>query len=304
LLSENLCADKSIKRGMFLLANKKIFTMKSLFDHICLQCSRLTTRAYSTSFSLGILCLHKSLRDPVYSVYGFVRFADEIVDTFHQYNQPALLKKFRRDTYEAIEDRISLNPILNSFQATVHKYGIGAELIDIFLRSMEMDLHKNKYDEADLKEYITGSAEAVGLMCLRIFANGNANMYDALKDHAMSLGSAFQKVNFLRDLNADIVGMGRTYFPDLRSKQLDAHNKRKIEKSIEASFQCGFDGIKKLPRSARFGVYVAYMYYLALFKKIRNTPPEKVLGSRIRIHNRHKATLLAYSFVRHQLNLI
>lgn len=278
--------------------------MKPLFDHVCLQCSRLTTRAYSTSFSLGILCLQKSLRDPVYSVYGFVRFADEIVDTFHQYNRPALLEKFRRDTCEAIDEKISLNPILNSFQATAHRYGIGMDLIDVFLRSMEMDLYKNKYDEAGLKEYITGSAEVVGLMCLRIFADGNADMYEALKDHAMSLGSAFQKVNFLRDLNADMVGMGRTYFPDLQSKQLDADNKSKIEKSIEASFRNGFDGIRKLPRSARFGVYVAYMYYLALFKKIRNTPPEKVLKSRIRIHNRHKATLLAYSYVRHQLNLI
>ena len=289
---------------MFLLGNSKISTMKPLFDHLCLQCSRLTTHAYSTSFSLGILCLQRSLRDPVYSVYGFVRFADEIVDTFHQYNQGSLLQKFRHDTYDAIEERISLNPILNSFQDTVHKYGIGMELVDSFLRSMEMDLYRKKYDEVELKEYITGSAEVVGLMCLRIFANGNADMYDALKDHAMSLGSAFQKVNFLRDLNADMVGLGRTYFPDLQSKQLDAENKSKIEKSIETSFRHGFDGIKKLPRSARFGVYVAYMYYLALFKKIRNTPAEKVLKSRIRIDNRHKATLLAYSYVRHQLNLI
>lgn len=278
--------------------------MKPLFDHVSLQCSRFTTRAYSTSFSLGILCLQKSLRDPVYSLYGFVRFADEIVDTFDHYNQRALLEKFRRDTYEAIEDEISLNPILNSFQATVHKFGIETELIDIFLRSMEMDLSKKSYDEAGLKDYITGSAEVVGLMCLRIFAKGNAEMYESLKNHAMSLGSAFQKINFLRDLNADIVGLGRTYFPDMQSQQLDADNKRKIEKSIEGDFECGFAGIRKLPRSARFGVYVAYMYYLALFKKIRNTPPEKVLKSRIRIDNRHKATLLAYSYVRHQLNLI
>ena len=278
--------------------------MKPLFDHVSLQCSRFATRAYSTSFSLGILCLQKPLRDPVYSLYGFVRFADEIVDTFDQYNQRALLEKFRRDTYEAIEDKISLNPILNSFQATVHKFGIGSELIDVFLRSMEMDLSKKSYDEAGLKDYITGSAEVVGLMCLRIFAKGDIHMYESLKDHAMSLGSAFQKVNFLRDLNADIFGLGRTYFPDMQSQQLDAENKRKIEKSIAESFECGFAGIRKLPRSARFGVYVAYMYYLALFKKIRNTPPEKVFKSRIRIDNRHKATLLAYSYVRHQLNLI
>lgn len=278
--------------------------MKPLFDHVSLQCSRLTTRAYSTSFSLGILCLQKPLRDPIYSVYGFVRFADEIVDTFHQYNQPSLMEKFRRDTYEAIDDKISLNPILNSFQATVHKYGIEIQLIDIFLRSMEMDLSKKSYDESGLKEYITGSAEVVGLICLRIFTNGDSHMYDNLKEHAMSLGSAFQKVNFLRDLKADMLELGRTYFPGLQSKQLDADNKSKIEKSIEESFQSGFAGIKKLPRSARFGVYVAYMYYLALFKKIRRTPADKVFKSRIRIDNRRKATLLAYSYVRHQLNLI
>jgi 15-cis-phytoene synthase len=293
-----------LRRHAFTNESKNLTSMKPLFDHLCLQCSRLTTRAYSTSFSLGILCLQRSLRDPIYSVYGFVRFADEIVDTFDGYNQAALLDKFRRDTYEAIKEKISLNPILNSFQATVHKFGITTELIDIFLRSMEMDLSKKSYDETGLKEYITGSAEVVGLMCLRIFSNGDAHMYDSLKNNAMSLGSAFQKINFLRDLNADIVGLGRTYFPDMQSQQLDGNNKRKIEKSIEESFQCGFAGIKKLPRSARFGVYVAYMYYLALFKKIRNTPPEKVFKSRIRIDNRHKATLLAYSYVRHQLNLI
>lgn len=278
--------------------------MKALFDQVCLECSRLTTRAYSTSFSLGILCLQKPLRDPIYSVYGFVRFADEIVDTFHLYDQRELLAKFRRDTYEAIDERISLNPILNSFQATVHRYGIERELIDIFLRSMEIDLYQNHYDEAGLKTYITGSAEAVGLMCLRIFSNGEGTMYEALKQDAMSLGSAFQKVNFLRDLKADIGDLGRRYFPEMSVMSLGIESKSRIEKSIEADFECGFRGIKKLPRSARFGVYVAYMYYLALFKKIRNTAPEKILNTRIRIDNRRKATLLAYSYVRHQLNLI
>lgn len=278
--------------------------MKSLFDQVSIACSRLTTRAYSTSFSLGILCLQKELRDPIYSVYGFVRFADEIVDTFHDYDRRALLEKFRRETWESIDAKISLNPILNSFQATVHQYKIENELIELFLRSMEMDLYKTQYDDAGLKQYITGSAEAVGLMCLRIFTNGEANMYDRLKEHATSLGSAFQKVNFLRDLNADMVGLGRAYFPDLESQCLDAANKVRIEKSIEADFDCAYRGIRKLPRSARFGVYVAYMYYLALFRKIRNCPPEKVLKARIRIDNSHKATLLAYSYVRHQLNLL
>ena len=278
--------------------------MKALFDQVCLECSRLTTRAYSTSFSLGILCLDKPLRDPIYSVYGFVRFADEIVDTFNDCDQGELLRKFRRDTYEAIQEKISLNPILNAFQATVHQYAIERELIDIFLRSMEMDLYRSQYDEGGLKDYITGSAEAVGLMCLRIFANGDATMYETLKQDAMSLGSAFQKINFLRDLKADIAGLGRRYFPDMQSSSLECDSKQKIEKSIEDDFRCGFRGIQKLPRSARFGVYVAYMYYLALFKKIRNTPPEKVMNARIRIENSRKATLLAYSYLRHQLNLI
>lgn len=278
--------------------------MKALFDQVSLQCSRATTRAYSTSFSLGILCLQKELRDPIYSVYGFVRFADEIVDSFHQYSQRELLEKFKRDTYEAIQDKISLNPILNSFQCTVHDYAIGDDLIDLFIKSMEMDLDKDRYDEAGLKEYILGSAEAVGLMCLRIFSKGDKEMYERLKQPAMSLGSAFQKVNFLRDLKADMVGLGRIYFPDMETRVLDAINKEKIEHSIQEDFDAGFRGITKLPKSARFGVYVAYMYYLALFKKIRNTPAERVLKARIRIPNPHKATLLAYSYVKHQLNMI
>lgn len=278
--------------------------MKSLFDQVSIQCSRLTTRTYSTSFSLGILCLQKQLRDPVYSVYGFVRFADEIVDTFHDYDRRGLLEKFRHDTWQSIEAKISLNPILNCFQATVHRYKIENELIELFLQSMEMDLYKTRYDDAGLKQYITGSAEAVGLMCLRIFVDGNTALYDELKDDAMSLGSAFQKVNFLRDLKTDMVGMGRTYFAEMASQTLDCENKARIEKSIEADFERGYRGLRKLPRSARFGVYVAYMYYLALFKKIRNCPPERVLKARIRIDNSQKATLLAYSYVRHQLNLL
>lgn len=296
--------QSKIRRGIFFLTASETPIMKSLFDQVSVQCSRLTTRAYSTSFSLGILCLQKTLRDPVYSVYGFVRFADEIVDTFHDYDRRVLLEKFRRDTWESIEERISLNPILNSFQATVHRYKIEKELIELFLQSMEMDLYKTRYDNAGLKQYITGSAEAVGLMCLRIFTDGNTALYDQLKEDAMSLGAAFQKINFLRDLKADMVGMGRTYFVEMASQALDRENKARIEKNIEADFECGYRGLRKLPRSARFGVYVAYMYYLALFKKIRNCPPEKVLKARIRIDNSQKATLLAYSYVRHQLNLL
>jgi phytoene/squalene synthetase len=278
--------------------------MKELYDKVSLRCSRLTTKAYSTSFSLGILCLNKELRDPIYSIYGFVRFADEIVDTFHEFNKPDLFKRFKEETYRAIEDGISLNPILHSFQAAVHKYNIDKSSIDLFLRSMEMDLSLKSYDDQGLKDYILGSAEVVGLMCLRVFVKGNDVWYEKLKPYAMSLGSAFQKINFLRDLQADYLHMGRTYFPNLDLSQFDEDKKREIESSIKADFDEGLKGIKMLPRSSRFGVYVAYMYYIALFNKIKNTPCERVLESRIRIRNRHKATLLAYSYLRHQLNII
>lgn len=278
--------------------------MKQLYDRVSIKCSRVTTQAYSTSFSLGIHCLGKDLRDPIYSIYGFVRFADEIVDTFHDYNKRELFDRFKQDTYRAIDDKISLNPILNSFQITVNEFAIEKDLIDLFLRSMEMDLTKRNYDPNGFKEYILGSAEVVGLMCLRVFCKGNDSQFQKLKPHAMSLGSAFQKINFLRDLNADFVGMGRTYFPGLELHRFDDYNKKLIEASIEKDFHDGYVGIRQLPRSARFGVYVAYVYYLALFKKIKNTPSEEILQSRIRIRNRHKARLLAYSFFKHQLNML
>ena len=278
--------------------------MKALYDNVSIQCSRLVTRASSTSFSIGIRCFRKELRDPIYSIYGFVRFADEIVDTFHDYNKKDLLERFKQDTYRAIQEKISLNPILNSFQATANHFKIDKELIDLFLHSMEMDLSEKKYDMEGLKGYILGSAEVVGLMCLRVFCNGDDDLYKKLKPPAMSLGSAFQKVNFLRDLKADYTDMGRSYFPGLEINHFDESNKKLIEDSIEADFRDGYAGIRQLPRSSRFGVYVAYMYYLALFEKIRNTPSEKILQSRIRIRNRHKATLLAYSFFRHQFNML
>ena len=262
--------------------------MKEIFDKVSIRCSRITTNAYSTSFSLGIRCLEKELRDPIYSVYGFVRFADEIVDTFHDYDKAQLLNRFKEDTYRSIEEKISLNPILNSFQATVNHYQIEKPLINQFLKSMELDLVKKDYNADTLKEYILGSAEVVGLMCLRVFCKGDNNMYNTLKPFAMSLGSAFQKINFLRDLNADYIGMGRTYFPEIDLSDFDE----------------GYKGIKQLPRSARFGVYVAYVYYLALFKKIQNTPSERVLKSRISIRKRHKARLLAYSYLKHQFNML
>ncbi|MBA4146191.1 MAG: phytoene synthase [Cytophaga sp.] len=277
---------------------------KLLFDRVSIKTSRLVTHHYSTSFSLGIRCLEKELRDPVYAIYGFVRFADEIVDTFHEFNKQELLQQFRLDTYKSIREKISLNPILNSFQATVNHYHIEDELIEQFLKSMEMDLTQKQYDEKSFEEYILGSAEVVGLMCLRVFCKGDDAQFKHLKPFAMKLGAAFQKINFLRDLNADYLGMGRTYFPGLDFTQFNEECKKQIEISIKADFDEGYKGIQQLPRGARFGVYVAYVYYLALFKKIKNTPSEHVLNSRIRIPNRHKISILCYSFVKHQLNLI
>jgi len=277
--------------------------MKALFDKVSVRCSRITTRAYSTSFSLGIRCLGKPLRDPIYAIYGFVRFADEIVDSFHDYDKHSLFARFRDETYRALDERISLNPILNSFQATAHRYSIDRTLIERFLKSMEMDLSQKSYDSRGFKEYILGSAEVVGLMCLRVFLNGNEGEYERLKPFAMSLGSAFQKINFLRDLHADY-DLGRIYFPGLEVTRFDEVSKKAIESSIAADFHKGYVGIRQLPRSSRLGVYVAYVYYLALFKKIKNVPSEHVMQRRIRIRNRHKARLLAYSYVKHQLNLI
>jgi 15-cis-phytoene synthase len=277
---------------------------KELFDSVSAKCSRVTTRAYSTSFSLGIKCLEKELREPIYAIYGFVRFADEIVDTFHEYNKELLLSRFKTETYQAIEEKISLNPILNSFQKTVNFYGIEPALYDQFLKSMEMDLMNTSYDEQGISEYILGSAEVVGLMSLRVFCKNDKEMYEHLKPSAMKLGSAFQKINFLRDLNADYNQMGRTYFPGVDLSRFDESTKKQLEQDIAADFKAGYEGIKQLPKSARFGVYVAYVYYLALFEKIKNTPSSTVLTKRIRVRNRRKLSILAYSYVRHQLNLI
>lgn len=278
--------------------------MKDTFDKVSIKCSKITTNTYSTSFSLGIYCLEKSLRDPIYSIYGFVRFADEIVDTFHDYNKASLLEKFKADTYDAIKEGISLNPILNSFQQTVNTFKVDHQLIDLFLKSMETDLSMQNHSEASLREYILGSAEAVGLMCLRVFCKENDDQYVKLKPYAMSLGAAFQKVNFLRDFKDDFMGLGRTYFPGIDFKQFNKESKKAIEESIDKDFEMALIGIKGLPRSARFGVYVAYIYYQALFKKIKNTPSEFVMYKRIRIPNRQKVSLLAYSYFKHQLNLI
>ena len=270
-----------------------------------MKCSRITTQSYSTSFSLGIKCLDKPLQDPICAVYGFVRLADEIVDTFHEYDKERLLEEFKKDTYSAIEDGISLNPILHSFQATVNRFKIDTELIDQFLYSMEMDLTEREYDQEEYETYILGSAEVVGLMCLKIFCYGDEDQYTELKPYAMKLGSAFQKINFLRDLRADFVGMGRTYFPNLETmNDFSEENKRDIEADIEEDFRMGYEGIKKLPRSSRFGVYLAYVYYYSLFNKIKRTPSTRVMSARIRIPNQRKFSLLFYTYVKHRLNLI
>ncbi|MCA6073661.1 phytoene/squalene synthase family protein [Fulvivirga sedimenti] len=279
--------------------------MKELFDQVSITCSRITTQSYSTSFSLGIRCLDKSLRDPICAIYGFVRFADEIVDTFHDHNKEKLLNEFKRDTYQAIEEKISLNPILHSFQKTVNTYSIDHSLIDQFLYSMEMDLTDREYDQENYETYILGSAEVVGLMCLKVFCGGDEEYYQELRPNAMKLGSAFQKINFLRDLRADYMGMGRTYFPNLNDMtEFNEDNKREIEADIEEDFRQGYEGIKKLPRSSRFGVYLAYVYYYSLFNKIKRTPSTHVMSTRIRIPNQRKFSLLCYTYVKHTLNLI
>lgn len=279
-------------------------SQQALYDKICIRASRMTTRSYSTSFSLGIRCLDKEFRDPIYAIYGFVRFADEIVDTFHNHNKAELLRRFTEDTWKAIEEKISLNPILHSFQTSVNTYHIDHALIKQFLTSMEMDLENKKYDQASYEQYILGSAEVVGLMCLRIFCRGDEKEYERLKPDAMKLGSAFQKINFLRDLHADYATMGRCYFPGLNIERFDEESKKQIEDNIALDFQQGLRGIKQLPKGARLGVYVAYLYYITLFRKIRRLPSAAVLQSRVRVRNRYKLAILGYSFLKHQLNLI
>ncbi|MDQ3193259.1 MAG: phytoene/squalene synthase family protein [Bacteroidota bacterium] len=278
--------------------------MKSLFDSLSAQSSKLTTRTYSTSFSLGIYFLENKLRSSIYSIYGFVRFADEIVDSFEGYDKKYLLNKFKQDTYEAIETRISLNPILNSFQNTVNEFKISHDLIETFLLSMEMDLEKIDYSKEKYNQYILGSAEVVGLMCLCVFSEGNQKMYEEFKPSAMSLGAAFQKVNFLRDIKADYQTLGRTYFPEVDMNNFTSQEKTSIEQEIEDDFKAALKGIRKLPLSSRGGVYLAYVYYYSLFKKIKNVPVEKVLTERVRISNGKKFRLMLNSMFCYKLNLI
>ena len=278
--------------------------MKELFDMISRKSSKMTTIAYSTSFSMGIRFFSRRFHDPIYGIYGFVRFADEIVDSFHGYDKQKLLNRFEQDTYEAIDEKISLNPILNNFQYVVNKYGIDRELIDLFLRSMRMDLQNVVYDQKGYEDYILGSAEVVGLMCLRVFTEGNTDQYNKLKGPAMKLGSAFQKINFLRDLKADVKGLGRTYFPGVEMSKFNENTKKEIEQDIEKDFSDGLNGIRQLPRGARFGVYVAYVYFYSLLRKIEKTPAEVLVNERIRVSDGQKYYLLITSYLKHLLNRI
>ncbi len=276
----------------------------ALYHRNSFKCSKITTQNYSTSFSLGILSLNKKFRDPIYGIYGFVRFADEIVDTFHHHQKQLLIDRFEQDTYAAINEKISLNPILHSFQLVVNKYGIEQELISQFLSSMKMDLSQKNHEQQSFETYILGSAEVVGLMCLRVFTEGNNDYYQRLKPQAMKLGAAFQKINFLRDLKADYFSLGRAYFPGFELEKFNEQKKLQIELDIAKDFEAGLEGIKQLPYGARFGVYVAYVYYFALFTKIQSLSASRILTERIRIPDFRKYMLIVRCYFRHAFNLI
>lgn len=279
--------------------------MKALFDSVSNNCSKLVTNAYSTSFSLATKMLAKSIRQDIYNIYGFVRFADEIVDSFHDYNKEELFNNFENDLELALKNKISLNPILNAFQHTYHKYNIEKHMVDAFMKSMRLDLSEVKYTtDKEYKDYIYGSADVVGLMCLKVFVKGDQNQFENLKDSAMSLGSAFQKVNFLRDLKADHETLDRTYFPNTDLNNLTEEDKLFIINDIENDFKAGLNGIRLLPIEAKFGVFTAYRYYSQLLKKLKLTPALDIKNTRIRVPNYKKAELLTRSFVKYQLNLL
>lgn len=278
--------------------------MKSLFDDISVACSKNITQTYSSSFSMGIKFLAPSLRNPIYSIYGYVRLADEIVDSFEGYEQEQMLEELRIDTRKALDQRISLNPIINSFQQVVHEFSISEDLIESFLESMEMDLKKKTYTAEMYEKYIYGSAEAVGLMCLKVFCKGDQQQYDDLKFSAMKLGSAFQKINFLRDIKADFQGLGRMYFPGIDFSTFCSSKKREIERDIKLDFEEGLNGIRRLPKEAQFGVFLAYVYFKGLLNKIKKTPAERIMEARIRIATPQKVALLVSCYMRNNLNRI
>lgn len=278
--------------------------MKKLYDEVSYKVSKAVTEKYSTSFSLGILALKPAIRPAIYAIYGYVRLADEIVDSFHDYDKNKLLERFRAETWVALEEGISLNPILQSFQETVNKYDIDRKLIEQFLHSMEMDLKQIDYNSDLYKEYILGSAEVVGLMCLHVFVEGDKGAFENLKPFAMKLGSAFQKINFLRDIKHDYQILGRSYFPDIDMQVFDNKIKSQIEKEIEAEFREALIGIKRLPVSSKFGVYLAYKYYISLFKKIKNTSAEKIMNQRVRIPNGQKLSLAMSSYLQYKMTAL
>jgi phytoene/squalene synthetase len=279
--------------------------MKNLFDQISAHCSKQVTETYSTSFSLATRMLSSEIRQDIYNIYGFVRLADEIVDSFHDYDKPELFERFSLSLEQALNEKISLNPILNSFQHTVHKYNIEQAHIDAFMKSMLWDLEKSIYKtQKEYQEYIYGSADVVGLMCLQVFVKGDKKAYSELKESAMALGSAFQKVNFLRDLKADYDVLERSYFPNVNLEALDEDSKSKIIQEIESDFELGLEGIFKLPDAAKFGVYTAYKYYMRLLKKLKKTPSTKIKTTRIRVANLQKVDVLARSYVRYRFNIL
>lgn len=279
--------------------------MKALFDTVSFACSVKVTKAYSTSFSSAVKMLAPSIRQDIYNIYGFVRFADEIVDSFHEYNKEVLFEKFENELEDAIQNKISLNPILNSFQHTVNKHNISQDLIDAFMKSMKLDLVKQEYKTTEeYHEYIYGSADVVGLMCLMVFVNGDEKKYEELKAFAMKLGSAFQKVNFLRDLKADFEGLNRTYFPNTDLNKLTETSKKEIIEDIEADFRMAYEGILRLPIEAKFGVYTAYRYYKRLLTRLKTTPSTEIKNARIRVPDYQKVELLARCYVKYRLNLL
>ena len=279
--------------------------MKELFDSVSYECSKIVTNSYSTSFSLATRMLSSSIRTHIYNIYGFVRFADEIVDSFHSYNKMELFNRFEESLYLAISNKISLNPILNSFQMTVNLYDIDIDYIKSFMTSMRWDLSKKTYKtEKEYKDYIYGSADVVGLMCLKVFVKGDKRLFEKLKKPAMHLGSAFQKVNFLRDLKSDTENLNRLYFPDVNIDSFDEYSKSKIINEIKEDFKQGKTGIFQLPNESKFGVYTAYKYYLRLLKKLKKTPSTEIKSKRIRVANYQKADVLARSFIRYQFNLL
>lgn len=278
--------------------------MMALFNKTALECSKLITENYSTSFTLGIKTLDRKFHSPIYAIYGFVRYADEIVDTFHDFDKKTLLARFKHDAYQAIEEGISLNPVLQSFQLVVRQYNIETALIDAFLKSMEMDLYNQDYDADGYNEYIYGSAEVVGLMCLRVFCEGDCTDFDRLREPARKLGAAFQKVNFLRDLKSDFMDRGRTYFPGIDFNDFGRDAKRLIENDIQRDFDEAYIGIMNLPRGARMGVYLAYTYYQTLFNKIKQLPASQIQTERIRVPNPQKFALLAQTYLKYRLNVL